>query len=267
MPDCYVYVYIDPRNNEEFYYGKGQGSRKDAHLGEGSDSAKARRIQAIRKEGLEPSIRVIARGLTEAEALLVEKTLLWKLGKLTTNVSSGHYADKFRPPDTLHKLLSGFDFRNGIYYYNVGEGPHRQWEDYVNFGFISAGQGLRWRDSIRGFNAGDVFVAYLKRHGFVGVGRIQSSAKMIRDIIVGGKSLLSLPMKCPNMADHCDDVELSEYVCLVDWLKTVPRADAKWRSTPKLYTTTHVRASLDGQPGTLAFVEHAFGVRLADAVA
>lgn len=30
--DYYVYVYIDPRNYEEFYYGKGKGNRKDAHL-------------------------------------------------------------------------------------------------------------------------------------------------------------------------------------------------------------------------------------------
>ncbi len=29
MNDYYVYVYIDPRNREEFYYGKGVGSRKD----------------------------------------------------------------------------------------------------------------------------------------------------------------------------------------------------------------------------------------------
>lgn len=27
-----MYVYIDPRNNEEFYYGKGHGNRKSAHL-------------------------------------------------------------------------------------------------------------------------------------------------------------------------------------------------------------------------------------------
>jgi len=81
MGDYYVYVYIDPRNNEEFYYGKGTGSRKDAH---------------------------------------VEKTLLWKLGKWTTNIATGHFADKFRPHNTLHKELSGFDYQNGIYYYNVG---------------------------------------------------------------------------------------------------------------------------------------------------
>lgn len=30
--EYYVYVYIDPRNFEEFYYGKGKGLRKNAHL-------------------------------------------------------------------------------------------------------------------------------------------------------------------------------------------------------------------------------------------
>jgi len=29
MNDYYVYVYIDPRNHEEFYYGQGVGSRDD----------------------------------------------------------------------------------------------------------------------------------------------------------------------------------------------------------------------------------------------
>ena len=71
MNDYYVYVYIDPRNFEEFYYGKGRGSRKNAHLEDESDTQKAKRIAAIKKDGLEPIIRVIARGLTEQEALLV----------------------------------------------------------------------------------------------------------------------------------------------------------------------------------------------------
>ena len=82
-----------------------------------------------------------------------------------------------------------------------------------------------------------------------------------------GKALLSFPLNCENMANNCDDADLSEYVCLVDWLKALPRNEAKWRASPKLYTTTHVRASLDGQPATLAFVEHAFGVSIRDAVA
>lgn len=116
MENYYVYVYIDPRNHEEFYYGKGKGSRKNAHLNEDSDSEKSKRISAIKAEGLEPIIRVIARNLTEHDALLVEKTLLWKLGKHLTNIASGHYSKNFRPHDTLHKKLPGFDFQNSVYY-------------------------------------------------------------------------------------------------------------------------------------------------------
>lgn len=90
---------------------------------------------------------------------------------------------------------------------------------------------------------------------------------MIREVKIGNKPLLSLPLKCGNMSDNSDDAELSEYVCLVDWLKSVPAQEAKSRRSPKLYTTTHVRASLDGQPDTIALVEDAFGIRIADAVA
>ena len=47
--DYYVYVYIDPRNLKSFYYGKGKGSRKEAHLNDAS-ILKAKRIAAITKE-------------------------------------------------------------------------------------------------------------------------------------------------------------------------------------------------------------------------
>jgi hypothetical protein len=77
--EYYVYVYIDPRNFEEFYYGKGKGNRKEAHLKDDSDSGKAKQIKAITEEGLKPIIKVIAKGLTESEAFLIEKTLIWKL--------------------------------------------------------------------------------------------------------------------------------------------------------------------------------------------
>ena len=260
--DYYVYVYIDPRNLEEFYYGKGKGSRKNAHLADSSDSQKAKRIAAIQKEGLDPIIRVIARNLSEHDALLVEKTLLWKLGRGLTNIASGHYAENFRPHNTIHTLLTGFDYRCGIYYYNVGEGEHRIWEDYVQFGFISAGQGIRWRDAMLGFHEGDVIVAYLKGHGFVGIGQLTSRAKPIREVTVKGKSLLRQKLRCSMMDDNVDSDDLCEYVSTVQWIKAVDRADAKWNRKSGLYTTTHVRASLDAQLETIAFVEAAFGVNL-----
>lgn len=262
MNDYYVYVYIDPRNFEEFYYGEGKGSRKDAHLRDQTDTEKSKRINVIKKEGLKPIIRVIARGLTKQEAKLVEKTLLWRLGKRLDNKSGGYFKKKFRPVDTFHKELSGFDFKNALYYYNVGEGPYRNWDDYRKFGFISAGHGPRYRDAMLGFNKDDIIVAYLKRHGFVGVGRIIQTAKMINDVRLCGKPLLSYKLKCKGMADNSDNPEKSEYVALVEWLKAVPRGEAKWRNN--LFAIQLVRASLDNQPSTVKFIEEHFRVNIKD---
>ncbi|MCH7911036.1 MAG: GIY-YIG nuclease family protein, partial [Candidatus Hydrogenedentes bacterium] len=212
MKNYYVYVYIDPRNFEEFYYGKGKDSRKTAHLSSKSDSEMTRRIGAIRQEGLEPIIRVIAAGLTEREAFLIETTLIWKLGKFTANVASGVFSGKFRPHDTLHVELSDFDYQNGIYYYNVGEGEVRNWDDYMKHGFISAGQGEQWRDPILGFRKGDVVVAYLKGHGYVGIGKITEPAKRIRDARIRKRPLLDLDLVCPNMGKNSNSTKKSEYV-------------------------------------------------------
>jgi uncharacterized protein len=58
----YVYVYIDPRSFEPFYYGKGHGSRQFSHLLDSAESGKTGKIKEIREEGLEPIIRVVAKG-------------------------------------------------------------------------------------------------------------------------------------------------------------------------------------------------------------
>ena len=262
MNDYYVYVYIDPRSYAEFYFGKGRGSRKDAHLSEISDSDKSKQIKAIQKEGLEPIVRVIAQGLSEHDALLVEKTLLWKLGKQLTNISSGHYSSNFRPHDSLHKKLSGFDYQNGFYYFNVGEGETRCWDDCRDFGFISAGQGVQWRDQMLNFEVGDVIAAYLKGRGYVGIGRITSAAKPVREVSADGESLLSQRLQCPELATNSSNNELSEYVAIVDWLTSVEAQHGKWKSKSGLYTTPLIRASLDKQPVTVAFLEASFNLSI-----
>jgi hypothetical protein len=262
----YVYVYIDPRNFEEFYYGKGKGSRKDYHLFDSSDSEKTRRISLIVKAGLAPIVRVIARDLSEHDALLIEKTLLWKLGRQLTNVASGHYASNFRPHDTFHIKLSGFDYQSGIYYYNVGEGAHRNWDDYVKYGFISAGQGVRWRDAMNAFQPGDVAVAYLKDRGFVGIAKALERAKPVRELAINGKPLLSYALKCSGLGENAESNELCEFVVPVEWIRSVDRAEAKWKAKSKLYTTPLIRASLDGQPETIQFLEREFDVNLRELV-
>lgn len=259
VTDYYVYVYIDPRNYEEFYFGKGKGSRKLAHLKDNSDSDKTQRIRAIRKEGLEPIIKVIVKDLTEREAFLIEKTLIWKLGKTLTNKSSGHFAAKFRPHDTLHLDLPYFDYQYGLYYVNVGEGDHRSWDDCRAYGFLAAGQGKKWSDPIRTLEKGDVVVAYLKSYGYVGIGRVGAKAVRVNDFKYKNKTLNLFDLRVANIYDNCNN-ESSEYLVKVNWIKSFDRNNAKWKPKSGLFTTQLVKASLQGQPKTIAFLEQEFGL-------
>jgi len=259
----YVYVYIDPRNYEEFYFGKGKADRKNAHLNKDDDTEKTKRIQSIHKEGLSPIIKVIAKGLTEDEAFLVEKTLIWKLGKNLTNISSGHFSDKFRPHNTLHLDLPYFDFNNGIYYLNVGEGKTRNWEDCSKYGFISAGQDSKWSDPLKRLEIGDIVVAYLKLNnqggGYVGIGKVTDKAKRVNQFLFEGKPLNDYDLKSKNMYINSDN-DKSEYLVRVEWVKTVNRKNGKWRKNTGLFTSQQIRVSLQYQPKTISFLESEFEI-------
>jgi hypothetical protein len=259
---CYVYVYIDPRNFEEFYYGKGTRGRKDSHLRDEGDSEKAKRIKGICACGLEPIIKVIARNLTEHDALLVEKTLIWKLGRQLTNVAPGHFSEEFRPHNTMHLDLYGFDYQNGIYYFNVGEGTYRSWVDCRKYGFLSAGHGKIWGEQARGLRVGDVVVAYLSRKGYVGVGVVIESAVMAKDFRVNGKRLDELDLVCKRMLENADDPENAEYPVRVEWKVSYSASEAKWTRTKGLFMARMARASLQNQPKTLDFVSAAFNIDL-----
>ena len=261
----YVYVYIDPRNFREFYYGKGRGARSYSHLDDKSDSKKMKIISEIKSEGLEPIIRVIASRLTEAEAFLVEKTLIWKLGHGLTNISGGHFAEHFRPMNTLHREVAGFDFQNDIVYVNVGEGDHRCWEDCRNHGFLSAGQGIQWSNQIRRINDGDIVVAYLKNRGYVGVGLVKRTAVRILDFRKADNSSLRKDMlREPRIFENAESLELSEYLLLIDWIKVVQSSEGYWRKKAGLFSTQLVTASLANQPKTLEFLESCFCMNFAD---
>jgi len=259
----YVYVYIDPRNNEEFYYGKGTGSRKLAHLNQDGDNEKVNRIKDIAKEGLQPVIRVIASGLDEDEAFLIEKTLIWKLGRTLTNEASGHFSEKFRPHNTLHKELPGFDFENDVYYVNIGEGPHRDWDDCKKYGFLSAGgSNPLWKSQIQKLVKGDVVAAYLAKHGYVGVGIVSDQAKPLREFFVDGSPLSQQALIQPGMCEHIDNSDLTEYLARVLWIKVVDKSDAHFQSNSGLFTTQLIRASLSSQPKTIAFIENVFDINM-----
>ena len=256
----YVYVYIDPRNYEEFYYGKGKGNRKDAHLKDARDSDKTKTIAEIKKAGLEPIIRVIAKGLTEKEAFLVEKTLLWKLGKTLTNISKGQLKAHFRPFNTMYKEIPEFDFSNDLYYVNVGEGWSRNWDDCRRFGFLSAGQGGQWSEPMKTLSKGDVVVAYLKGKGYVGIGIVKEKAVSASHFRHNHKSLHDLKLVEPGILTNYNNAN-AEFLVKVKWLKSFPREEAKWQSGKGLFTSQLVVARLRNQTKTISFLEKAFGIQ------
>jgi uncharacterized protein len=92
----YVYVYIDPRNGEIFYIGKGKDDRLFAHLGDTSETDKTARISDIRESGKEPQIDLLRYGLSDSEAELVEASAIDLIGKnRLTNKMSGHHKGSF----------------------------------------------------------------------------------------------------------------------------------------------------------------------------
>jgi hypothetical protein len=117
---------------------------------------------------------------------------------------------------------------SGFWYVNVGEGPHRNWDDCRRYGFLSAGQGRPYSDAMKRLSAGDRVFAYQIGRGYVGYGEVRHPAVMARDFTVpSGERLLSLDLVQPGLNNNSDDSELSEWVVDIDWKQTVSRDDAK----------------------------------------
>jgi len=93
----YVYLYIDPRNDEIFYVGKGRGNRAFSHLREKTKSEKNFRIRDIQSDGFQPRIEILVHGLDdESTARKIEASIIDLLGiDNLTNIQSGYESREF----------------------------------------------------------------------------------------------------------------------------------------------------------------------------
>ena len=117
---------------------------------------------------------------------------------------------------------------NGEYYVSFGEGDRRSWHDAMRHGFISAGGGAWYTNTLNQLEPGDRIWVNVPGRGYVGVGRVAERAVPITEFTlpdIEGESrpaaeVLSI---APNPGEPED--ELEHYV-RVDWIKTVPLVHA-----------------------------------------
>ena len=149
---------------------------------------------------------------------------------------------------------------SGYWFVNVGEGPHRNWDDNRRYGYIAAGQGVRYSRPLQRLGVGDRVFAYMKGLGYVGYGEVRKQAVMIRDFVVEkeGKPPLDLDLKAPRADENCENPELSEWVVGINWVKALPREGA--RRFKGIFANQNIVCRLRHQT-TVDFLESEFGIK------
>jgi hypothetical protein len=115
---------------------------------------------------------------------------------------------------------------NGEYYVSFGHDLGRSWKDAVEYGFISAGGGSWYSNTLNLLKAGDRIWVKAPGYGFVGVGRVKGPAEPATDfkIKVDGRErpVLDALTSATYHREFVNDPERMEYFVPVEWAQTVP---------------------------------------------
>ncbi len=145
------------------------------------------------------------------------------------------------------------------FYYSAGEDGRRTWDDMVRYGFICAGGGPWYSNTLRQLEPGHRVFACIPKAGYVGVGIVRESVQPISTftVSVDGRRvpILEAPVRAEHMGKDLEDPALREYVVRVEWIKTVPREQAVWEKGmyANQNSVTRLRSSFTLQRVTEAF--------------
>ena len=120
---------------------------------------------------------------------------------------------------------------NGHYYGSFGHEPGgRKWDDARKFGFLSAGGGAWYSQTLKLLHPDDLVWVQVPAHGYVGVGRVTSSVQPIEDFVVevdgDEKQLLDLELQGTYANRETNNPEVGEFAVGIKWLHTVPLEQA-----------------------------------------
>ncbi len=135
-----------------------------------------------------------------------------------------------REPSALAPGVGGGDW-NGEYYVSFGLEDVRSWEEAVKYGFISAGGGSWYTNTLAMLEPDARVWVNIPGTGYVGVGKVTAGRVAVDDFMAetdDGRQvpITQLPLAVAKAAKAADNPETAEYLVRVKWLKTVPVAAA-----------------------------------------
>ena len=113
---------------------------------------------------------------------------------------------------------------------SFGDTSSRSWEDATRYGFISAGGGSWYSQTLKMLSPGDRVWVKIPKVGYVGVGIVRGEVLPVSEFKVMDGEVERPALEVLRHRDKylatADDSEKSEYFVSVDWLDKVPREKA-----------------------------------------
>ncbi|MBE8989015.1 phospholipase D-like domain-containing protein [Nostoc sp. LEGE 12450] len=118
------------------------------------------------------------------------------------------------------------------FYVSIGEGKHRNWHDCRKYSFVSGGSKKWCSQTLNHLSPGSRVFVYIPEKGYVGAGIVTDPTIRVKDftVLVNGQQvpILGEQLVAPQMDEYVNDLDKSEYLVRVEWIKTVPKSQAYW---------------------------------------
>ena len=119
---------------------------------------------------------------------------------------------------------------NGEFYVSFGDTASRSWDDARKYGYISAGGGTWYSQTLKLLSPGQRVWVNIPKRGYVGVGvveqAVQSAASFQVSTPEGEKSVMDVVQHGARYKSTAGDPETSEYFVKVRWLDTLDASHA-----------------------------------------
>lgn len=213
------------------------------------DSATERIVRFLNEDYGVPINVVFFRNFVDGGASYLART--WLVDSDSQSAVAGAAARKTK----TRELWNGTDW-----YVSFGEYPDgRQWADAQKYGFVSAGGGKWFVQTLKNLPIGARVLVHIPKEGYVGVGEVIAEAQRFDQahVIVAGveQSLKDQNLIGTYRRDGDEDDDIAEWVVAVRWDKSRPREEAFWK--PGMFANQNTATRLRDQ-FTISQVSAAF---------